>query len=40
LKLLAEVAKKTPLSIGCYCEDERFCHRSHLKKLIEKEAKV
>lgn len=39
IKLLALVAKKTPLSIGCYCEDESLCHRSILKKLIEKEAK-
>ena len=35
LILLAEMAKKTPISIGCYCEDEKFCHRSTLLKLIK-----
>ncbi len=34
IKLLAEVGKKTPISIGCYCEDENRCHRSILLKLI------
>jgi len=38
VKLLSEVAKKTSIAIGCYCEDESLCHRSILKKLIEKEA--
>ena len=36
LILLAEMAKKTPISIGCYCEDEKFCYRSTLLKLIKK----
>ena len=35
VKLLAAIAEKTPIAIGCYCEDEEFCHRSILKKLIE-----
>jgi uncharacterized protein YeaO (DUF488 family) len=35
IKLLAELAKATPLSIGCYCEDESACHRSILRELIE-----
>jgi len=34
--LLAEIAKKMPVSIGCYCEDERYCHRSILKKVIKR----
>jgi uncharacterized protein YeaO (DUF488 family) len=38
--LLAEVAKRMPLSIGCYCEDEKTCHRSVLRKLIEEAARV
>ena len=38
IKLLSEVARKTPVSIGCYCRDERFCHRSILKELIEEAA--
>jgi uncharacterized protein YeaO (DUF488 family) len=40
LKLLSLIAKKTPIAVGCYCEDEKSCHRSILKKVIEKEAKV
>jgi uncharacterized protein YeaO (DUF488 family) len=38
IKLLAEVAKHTPISIGCYCTDENHCHRSILRKLIEEAA--
>jgi uncharacterized protein YeaO (DUF488 family) len=32
--LLAELAKRTPISIGCYCENESQCHRSVLIELI------
>ncbi|MEK6286171.1 MAG: DUF488 family protein [Acidobacteriota bacterium] len=35
IKLLAELARATPLSIGCYCENELACHRSILHELIE-----
>lgn len=38
IKLLAHLALKTPIAIGCYCEDESRCHRSVLRKLIEEEA--
>jgi uncharacterized protein YeaO (DUF488 family) len=38
IKLLAELARSTPLSIGCYCEDESFCHRSILRELIRNAA--
>jgi uncharacterized protein YeaO (DUF488 family) len=38
IKLLAELARTTPLSIGCYCENESFCHRSILRELIERAA--
>ena len=34
IKLLAAMAKRMPVSIGCYCEDERRCHRSALARLI------
>jgi uncharacterized protein YeaO (DUF488 family) len=34
IKLLAEVSKKIPISIGCYCGDENRCHRSILLELI------
>jgi uncharacterized protein YeaO (DUF488 family) len=35
IKLLAELARAAPLSIGCYCENESACHRSILRELIE-----
>jgi len=35
LLLLAEVAKKIPISIGCYCEQENQRHRSILASLLE-----
>ena len=38
IHLLAEMAKRIPVSIGCYCADERRCHRSRLKQLIERAA--
>lgn len=38
LDLLAALALRTPISLGCYCEDESRCHRSHLRKLIERAA--
>src|SRR5262245_3965357 len=28
IELLAAVAKRTPVAVGCYCEDETCCHRS------------
>ncbi|MBI3934487.1 MAG: DUF488 family protein [Acidobacteria bacterium] len=34
IQLLARLATKTPVSIGCYCPDERVCHRSVLYQLI------
>jgi len=36
IQLLAEIAKRTPIAVGCYCEDESQCHRSVLGKLIRK----
>jgi uncharacterized protein YeaO (DUF488 family) len=35
VKMVALLAKRTEVSIGCYCADESHCHRSVLKKLIE-----
>lgn len=41
LSLLAAMSKQTNLSVGCYCEDEKRCHRSLLREiLIEKGADV
>lgn len=38
VELLAQLALRTPISIGCFCEDEAHCHRSYLRRLIEQEA--
>jgi uncharacterized protein YeaO (DUF488 family) len=32
--LLAALSHSTDLSIGCYCEDERRCHRSIMRELL------
>lgn len=40
IKLLAELARATPLRIGCYCENESACHRSILRELIEGSATI
>ncbi len=34
IELLAEMAKRTPISVGCYCNNESKCHRSILAELI------
>ena len=38
IQLVARLGRRTPLSVGCYCADEKRCHRSALLKLIEKNA--
>ena len=35
LDLLAALSHQTDLAIGCYCENERRCHRSILHRLLE-----
>ena len=41
LDLLAALSQSTSFAVGCYCEDERRCHRSILRELlIEHGAKV
>jgi uncharacterized protein YeaO (DUF488 family) len=35
LDLLAALSHTADLSVGCYCEDERRCHRSLLRQLLE-----
>jgi uncharacterized protein YeaO (DUF488 family) len=41
LELLARLSHTANFSVGCYCENERRCHRSVLKQLlIENGAKV
>jgi uncharacterized protein YeaO (DUF488 family) len=41
LELLARLSRQADLSVGCYCEDERRCHRSVLRELLrEQGAKI
>ena len=41
LDLLAGLSHTSALSVGCYCVDEKRCHRSVLRQLlIEREALV
>ena len=35
LDLLAALSHHAKFSVGCYCEEERFCHRSLLRELLE-----
>jgi uncharacterized protein YeaO (DUF488 family) len=34
LDLLAALSHQTNFSVGCYCADERWCHRSILRALL------
>lgn len=41
LDLIAALSRTTDLSVGCYCADERRCHRSVLRELLrERGAKI
>lgn len=35
LDMLAALSHQTNFSLGCYCEDERHCHRSVLRELLK-----
>lgn len=35
LDLLAALSHTTHFAVGCYCDDERRCHRSVLRELLE-----
>ena len=35
LALLAALSRTANFSVGCYCDDERRCHRSILRQLLE-----
>lgn len=35
LDLLAALSQQTSLALGCYCEDERHCHRAALRELLQ-----
>lgn len=34
IALLAALSSRVDFSVGCYCEDERHCHRSLLRALL------
>jgi uncharacterized protein YeaO (DUF488 family) len=34
IALLAAMSQHADFSVGCYCEDERRCHRSVLRELL------
>jgi uncharacterized protein YeaO (DUF488 family) len=34
LDLLVALSRQTAFSVGCYCADERRCHRSILRELL------
>ena len=41
LELLAAMSKQSNFSVGCYCADEAWCHRSALREmLVERGAEV
>jgi uncharacterized protein YeaO (DUF488 family) len=39
VQLLAKLAQRTPIAMGCHCENEQRCHRSILLQLIRDTAK-
>ena len=36
LDALAALSRQTDFSVGCYCEDESRCHRSLLRRILQK----
>ena len=36
LEALAALSQQTDFSVGCYCEDERRCHRTILRRILKK----
>jgi uncharacterized protein YeaO (DUF488 family) len=34
IELLASLSHTSDFAVGCYCEDERRCHRSVLRELL------
>lgn len=35
LKAFSALSRQTNFSVGCYCEDERRCHRSILRAILK-----
>ena len=40
LDLLAALSARCNFSLGCYCDDERWCHRSVLRALLAERGAV
>lgn len=40
ITLLALLSLQTDFSVGCYCEDETYCHRSLLKTLLVEQGAI
>jgi uncharacterized protein YeaO (DUF488 family) len=40
LELLAALSPEVNLSVGCFCADERHCHRSVLRELLDQAGAV
>lgn len=38
VELIAAMSLRTPVSLGCFCEDETRCHRSRLFEVVSREA--
>ena len=34
IAMLSAMSAQTNFSVGCYCENEHYCHRSILKELL------
>jgi uncharacterized protein YeaO (DUF488 family) len=37
LQLLARLSHQADFSVGCYCENEKLCHRSLLAQLLRQQ---
>jgi uncharacterized protein YeaO (DUF488 family) len=38
VELVAQIAARIPVSLGCFCPDESRCHRSRLFKILQEHA--
>lgn len=36
VEFVAAVARRVPISLGCYCTDEERCHRKRLAKIVQR----
>jgi uncharacterized protein YeaO (DUF488 family) len=40
VELLAQIATRMPISIGCFCQEESLCHRSRLLRILKQHAEA